>query len=197
VSTTRDQARSRVYRAEQSAFGQTIIDETFGLRALQTLGGMVCVDPWWIDAPGGAVPTVVAARRDARTSTARRLADGSWVIRLAPGHDQPPTLSHEIAHVLCGQAEPVAGEPTDAAHGAAFRGAHLAVAALLFGSHGRALLAAAYRSARLDVTDRTGPSGCWPDRGEHGLHGDWRAAIPLGSAAEGPSASTRSVNRRA
>ncbi len=121
----------------------------------------------------------MAARADARRSTATTDAHGEPVIRIAPGHDQPPTLSHEAAHVLCG-ATPLWKERGPAAHGPEFRAAHLAVAEVLLGGHGRRLLATAYRAADLDWTD---PRLWLPPPGEpdddHGILGRWRQAIAL------------------
>ena len=68
---------------------------------------------------------------------------------------------------------------TAAAHGPMFRTAHLDVATVLFGAHGRQLLAQEYRKAGLDVSART----AWPEPPTpieaHGILGAWRRAIAL------------------
>lgn len=174
----RDLDRTRVYRAEAFAFGQTLADESIGLAALTTLAGILFIHPWWVDATGGAMPRLRAARSDAGRSTASHSRDGTWTIRIVPHHDQAPTLSHEAAHVLVGTFGSPPREPV-AAHGARFRAAHLDVATVLFGAHGRRLLDDGYRDAALDV--ETGPP--WPRAPEpdaaHGILGDWRGAIAL------------------
>lgn len=178
MTTVRDAQRSRVYRAEELAFGQTLADDSAGLDGLSTLAGMLFADPWWVVVSGGVQPRVVRARADARRSTASRDRQGGWVLRIAPRHDQPPTLSHEAAHVLvsataAGSAEHIA------AHGPVFREAHLDVATVLFGTHGRHLLGREYRSAGLDVTQHSPWTSPPTPIEAHGILGAWRRAIAL------------------
>ncbi len=179
MSAARDVQRSRVYTAELAAFGDTLADEAVDLPGLRTLAGILFSDPWWRLASGGVVPRVVAAHADARRSTATSGVDGDHLIRIAPDHDQPPTLSHEAAHVLC-NTTPSWRERGLAAHGSEFRAAHLAVAAALLGGHGRRLLATAYRSSGLDWTDPP-PWPAPPEESvdDHGILGRWREAIAL------------------
>jgi hypothetical protein len=179
VTAVRDAQRQRVYEAEELAFGQTLADESAGLGGMATLAGILFADLWWVDATGGVVPRVVRARSDAHRSTASRDRRGDWVLRIAPGHDQPPTLSHEAAHVLTTVATEATPGATAAAHGPVFRAAHLDVATVVFGAHGRQLLAHEYRKAGLDVAPRT----VWPEPPipieAHGIVGVWRRASAL------------------
>jgi len=179
MTTVRDSRRQQVYVAEELAFGQTLADESAGLDGVSTLAGILFADPWWVDATGGVVPRVVRARSDAHRSTAARDRRGDWALRIAPGHDQPPTLSHEAAHVLTSVAIEATPGATAAAHGPLFRAAHLDVATVVFGAHGRQLLAHEYRRAGLDVAPRT----AWPEPPTpiepHGIVGVWRRAIAL------------------
>ena len=174
----RDHQRAAVYRAEALAFTDTLLDVPIGLDALQTLAGMLFVEPWWRRAAGEVVPRVRAARADARHSVAALDPAGAWVVRIAPGHDQVVTLSHEVAHVLAsvtgGSAAPVGG-----VHGPRFRGAHVAVATILLGPHGARLLSAAYRDARLEQPGSTPWVEPPPPDDEHGLYGRWRRAFAL------------------
>ena len=177
LTAARDGQRARVYAAEVAAFTDTLVDESIGIDGLNTLAGIFFHEPWWVSATGGAMPSVVAARADAGRSVAACGPDGSWTIRIAPRHDQAPTLSHEAAHVLCGITftGPIC---RPAAHGREFRAAHLAVCAVLMGSHGAKMLADAYQVARLDWF--SAPPWAKPPRAEeHGIVGRWRTAIAL------------------
>jgi hypothetical protein len=174
----RDHQRAAVYRAEALAFTDTLLDVPIGLEALQTLAGVLFVEPWWRRTTGEVAPRVRAARADATHSVAALDAAGGWVVRIAPGHDQVVTLSHESAHVLAAIASGPA-PPAGGAHGPLFRAAHVAVATVLLGPHGAGLLSTAYRNARLEqLIPPPWVEPPTPDD-EHGLYGRWRRAIAL------------------
>lgn len=177
LTAPRDGQRARVYAAEIAAFTDTLVDATVGFDGLTTLAGILFHDHWWVTVTGGVMPRVVAARADAGRSVAALGHDGSWTIRIAPRHDQAPTLSHEAAHVLCGVrfADP---SHRPAAHGREFRAAHLAVCGVLMGHHGADMLADAYLADRLDWTT-TPPWAPAPRTDEHGIVGRWRTSIAL------------------
>ena len=176
MSAVRDSQRSRLYAAEVVAFTDTLVDISVGLDGLRTLGGILFHDPWWKSNTNGAMPAIVAARADATRSLAVSDHMGGWTLRIAPRHDQTPTLSHEAAHVLCGTAFKTTG--SIASHGPEFRSAHLAVVGLLMGSHGAGLLADAYGTAGLDWPTSM-PWGASGADDEHGIFGRWRDAIAL------------------
>ncbi len=174
----RDHQRAAVYRAEALAFTDTLLDVPIGLDAVQTLAGMLFTEPWWRRTTGEVVPRVRAARTDATRSVAALDPAGAWVVRIAPGHDQVVTLSHEVAHVLASVAGGSA-PPAGGAHGPQFRAAHVAVAAVLLGLHGARLLSTAYRDARLEqLIPPPWAEPPTPDD-EHGLYGRWQQAIAL------------------
>jgi len=178
VKPVRDHQRAAVYRAEAEAFTDTLLDVPIGLDALHTLAGVLGADPWWVATTRGAEPAVRAARADALRSVAVVDATGRWTVRIAPGHDQVVTLSHELAHVLAGLTTGPAASPV-AAHGPLFRAAHLAVATVLLGTHGAGLLAAAYQREHLSLAATTPWLAPPPPDDEHGLYGRWRQAIAL------------------
>lgn len=178
MTTARDSQRSRLYAAEVLAFTHTLVDISIGLDGLRTLGGILFHNPWWKSNTHGALPAIVAARANAKRSLAVSDPMGGWTLRIAPRHDQTPTLSHEAAHVLCGATHKASGPFPS--HGPEFRSAHLAVVGLLMGSHGVGLLADAYRDAGLDWPE-TMPwgAGATGNDDEHGIFGRWRDAIAL------------------
>lgn len=176
ITAARDSQRSRLYAAEVVAFTDTLVDISVGLDGLRTLGGILFHDPWWKANTHGVMPAIVAARADANRSLAVANPTGGWTLRIAPSHDQTPTLSHEAAHVLCGTALGATG--SIAPHGPEFRSAHLAVVGVLMGSHGARLLADAYLTAGLDLPTSM-PWGATGAGDEHGIYGRWRDAIAL------------------
>ncbi len=139
---------------------------------------MLFVEPWWRQAAGQVAPRVRAARADATHSVAALDPAGAWVVRIAPGHDQVVTLSHEVAHVLAAVTRGPAA-PAEGAHGPRFRAAHVAVATVLLGPHGARLLSAAYRDARLEQLA--------PPRGSSRRRPTTSTASTAGGAGPSPS----------
>lgn len=142
-----DAGRTAVYAAEEAAFGGTDLDDVRPLAALVDAASALTAGSWW-RATGRPAVTVSAARRDARSSTARSTLDGPVSITLATGQHTMATLAHELAHALAGVAH---------GHDATFRAAHVDVVAVLAGATASETLAAAY--------DRLGvPAGArrWP-----------------------------------
>ncbi len=101
---------------------------------LQERARMIVDGDWWRQAGGPAVD-VVAARRTARSSSARHDGRHAAVIRLAAGQLDDVTIAHELAHLLAG---------IDHGHDERFRAAHLDVVALLAGTRAASMLAEAY-----------------------------------------------------
>jgi hypothetical protein len=97
----RDCGRAEVYAAEVAAFDGTDLELVRSLDEVSSLIAAVVEGPWW---PGSPV-RVLAARRDAASSSARERADASTVIRLAAGQTTIATAAHELAHALAGPAE--------------------------------------------------------------------------------------------
>ena len=115
---TRDCGRAEVYGAEAAAFDGTDLERIRTFDEVSSLVAAVVDGAWW---PGGPV-RVVAARRDAVSSSASEGADASTVIRLAAGQTTIATAAHELAHSLAG---PSAG------HSAVFLAAYLDVVAVV------------------------------------------------------------------
>ena len=141
-----DRGREAVYAAEEAAFGGTDLEDHLPLDALRARATTLVDGDWWVRA-GGPPVDVVAARVDARTSTARRRG-GAALIRLAEAQLDIATVAHELAHVLAG---------IDRGHDEWFRAAHVDVVAVLAGSGASAALAASYRTFGLPVAPRPWP----------------------------------------
>jgi hypothetical protein len=107
-----------VYAAEAAAFDGTDLELVRSFDEVSAVIAAVVEGPWW---PGTPV-RVVAARRDAASSSARERADASTVIRLAAGQTTVATAAHELAHALAG---PGAG------HSPVFIAAYLDVVAVV------------------------------------------------------------------
>ena len=114
----RDFGRAEVYAAETVAFDGTDLEVIRSFDEVSTVVTSVVEGSWW---PGTPV-RVVAARRDAASSSAREGADASTVIRLAADQTTIATAAHELAHALAGPA---------AGHSALFLAAYLDVIAVV------------------------------------------------------------------
>jgi hypothetical protein len=141
-----DRGREAVYAAEDAAFGGTDLEDRRPLGELRARATTVVDGDWWTRA-GGRPVDVIAARADARASTARGRGRGA-VIRLADAQLDTATMAHELAHVLAG---------IDRGHGELFRAAHVDVVAVLSGSGAAGSLAESYRAFGLTVGPRTWP----------------------------------------
>ncbi|HUS41864.1 MAG TPA: hypothetical protein VMY16_04280 [Ilumatobacteraceae bacterium] len=114
----RDCGRAEVYAAEAAAFDGTDLEVARSFDEVSTAIGAVVGGAWW---PGPPV-RVVPARRDARSSSARRIADATTVIRLASDQLTIATAAHELAHALAGPA---------AGHSSGFLAAYVDVIAVI------------------------------------------------------------------
>jgi hypothetical protein len=114
----RDCGRAEVYAAEAAAFDGTDLELVRPFGEVSSVIAAIVEGPWW---PGSHV-RVVAARRDAASSSARERADASTVIRLAAEQTTIATAAHELAHALAG---PHAG------HSPVFLAAYLDVVAVV------------------------------------------------------------------
>lgn len=141
-----DRGREAVYAAEEAAFGGTAHADPRTLAHLQSLSRSVVDGDWWRHTGAPAV-AVVAARRSARSSSAR-VTGSHTVIRLATGQLDEATLAHEIAHVLAGVGR---------GHDERFRAAHVDVVRLLAGSAAASMLTEAYADFDLSVGQRGWP----------------------------------------
>ena len=138
-----DRHRQRCYDAETAALGGTSVDERWPWAELVTLLGRVVDHPWW-DEFATASPHLRRGRSDSR----RSWSDGTSIV-LAPGGCTPLTLAHELAHHL---NRP---NPTEAAHGPAFRAAEVRTVTLIGGTTAGQLLDTELRRWRL-------APGPWP-----------------------------------
>jgi len=163
-----------VYDAEDAAFLETSYADRLGERGCRWLLDHLVATIWW-GAAAGSSPVLRAARSDSARSSAVVAADRAEV-RIGPGMDQAHVLSHELAHLLA---------PAGAGHGAAFRAAHLDVAAVLLGTHGAARLAERYARAGLQVAARTWPAP--PGHGPGGLLAVWQARQALDAVRSRPA----------
>jgi hypothetical protein len=141
-----DCGREAVYAAEEAAFGGTDLEERRPLADLRVWAATVVDGDWWSRA-GGASVVVVAARTDARSSSARSRGREA-VIRLAEAQLDRATVAHELAHVLAA---------IDRGHDEVFRAAHVDVVAVLSGSAAAASLARSYGAFGLAIGPRTWP----------------------------------------
>jgi hypothetical protein len=141
-----DLGREAVYAAEESAFGGTDLEDPLPLADLRVRTATVVDGAWWT-ASGGPPVDVVAARGDARSSTARHHGPAAQV-RLAGSQLDVATVAHELAHVLAG---------IEHGHDERFRTAHVDVVAMLSGSAPAASLASSYRAFGLELGPRNWP----------------------------------------
>jgi hypothetical protein len=114
----RDCGRAEVYAAEAAAFDGTDLELVRSFEEVSSVIAAVVEGPWW---PGPPVQ-VVAARRNAASSSARTRTDATTVIRLAAEQSTIATAAHELAHALAG---PRAG------HSPVFLAAYLDVVAVM------------------------------------------------------------------
>lgn len=136
----RDSERQRTYDAEAAALGGAVSTLPVGVERCRELFAEVRrSDLWQVEAAGCDVQ-ILAARRDARRSSAA----GSRV-RLVRSDASPLTLAHELAHVAAGPADP--------GHGPRFRALEVALVRLLCGTAAAAALDAAFDARRLRVDD--------------------------------------------
>ena len=148
-----DRGREAAYLAESMAFDGTDLDIPKPLTELVGVAGRIVTGGWW---PGPTV-AVVAARADARSSSASTTDGRTVTIRLSTPQRTLATLVHELAHALAG---------VGAGHGAAFRRALLDVVGVVTNldstDRRRRLhvdaLHDAYVAAGLDVGDRHWPA---------------------------------------
>jgi hypothetical protein len=155
-----DRGREAVYAAEEAAFGGTSHADRRPLRDLQARTRALVEGDWWQRADAPFV-VVAAARRPARSSSARG-AGTQAVIRLAAEQHDEVTLAHELAHALAGIGH---------GHDDRFRAAHVDVVAALAGSAAAAMLADAYAEFELPIGARP-----WPQ--PHGVAGDRFVIVP-------------------
>jgi hypothetical protein len=113
-----DSGRAEVYAAEAAAFDGTDLESVRPFTEVASAISAVVGGAWW---PGFPV-SVVAARRDAGSSSARRVEGETTVIRLAADQTTIATVAHELAHALAG---PGAG------HSGVFLAAYLDVVAVI------------------------------------------------------------------
>lgn len=95
-----DGERTAVYAAELMAFDGTDLETLQSLDSIVDAVRSVSTGEWW----PGPVVTCVAARRDARSSSARRCGADSdaTVLRFAAAQLTVATAAHELAHALAG-----------------------------------------------------------------------------------------------
>lgn len=115
---TVDVGRAEVYAAEAAAFDGTDLESLRPFADIAAAISAVVEGAWW---PGISV-RVVAARRDAASSSARRVDGDTTVIRLATEQLTLATAAHELAHALAGPA---------AGHSSVFLAAYLDVIAVI------------------------------------------------------------------
>ena len=113
-----DCGRAELYAAEAAAFDGTDLESVRPFDDIVAAIAGVAGGAWW---PGHTV-RVVAARRDARSSSARRLDGTTTVIRLSAEQLTIATAAHELAHALAGPA---------LGHSAVFLAAYLDVVAVI------------------------------------------------------------------
>jgi hypothetical protein len=95
-----DCGRAELYAAETAAFDGTDLESVRPFDDVVAAIEAVTGGAWW---PGGTV-RVVAARRDARSSSARHVDEATTVIRLTAAQATFATAAHELAHALAGPA---------------------------------------------------------------------------------------------
>jgi hypothetical protein len=142
---TADIGRESVYAAEVAAFEGTNHEVVVPFGELVDLAHTVTAAPWW---PRGDI-TIVPARTDARSSSARQRGSGSPVVRLAAPQMTAATVLHELAHVLAGVAR---------GHDSVFRAAHVDLVGYSFGDEPAAWLTDAYAAMGLALGPRAWPT---------------------------------------
>lgn len=140
-----DIGREAVYAAEIAAFEGTSYESVTHLTELVALAERISAGEWWPHGP----TAVVAARRDAGSSSTRQRPGEPPVVRLAAPQMTPATVVHELAHVLAG---------VGAGHGPTFRRAHVDLTRVAFGAEPARWLVDAYRAMELPIGTRSWPS---------------------------------------
>lgn len=113
-----DAGRAEVYAAEAAAFDGTDLESVRPFAEVASVISVVVGGAWWHGIP----VRVVAARRDASSSSASCGEGETTVIRLAAEQTTIATAAHELAHALAGPA---------AGHSAVFLAAYLDVVAVI------------------------------------------------------------------
>ena len=163
--TVRDDARSRVYAAEDGCFAETLFSEALGMAGVSSLADHLFTDRWWV-ANVDRYPTIEPTRREARHSYAD---SDRLVIRLDLTAENCAVLGHEAAHIAAAVLFP--GRSL-APHGPEFRAVMADVSRLLCGPVAADRLVRSYHDHGLDVPARTWPE---PTRGPaRGIYGLWR-----------------------
>jgi len=161
----RDDARSRVYAAEDACFAETLYSETLGMAGVASLADRLFTDRWWV-ANVDRYPTIEPTRVESRHSYAD--SEG-LVIRLDLTAENCAVLGHEAAHIAAAVLFP---DRPLAPHGPEFRAVMADVTRLLCGPAAADRLVRSYRDHGLDLTARTWPE---PTPGPaRGLYGLWR-----------------------
>lgn len=161
----RDDARSRVYAAEDACFAETLYCEALGMAGVSSLADHLFTDRWWV-ANVARYPTVEPTRRESRHSYAD--AD-RLVIRLDLTAENCAVLAHESAHIA---AAALFRDGPLAPHGPEFRAVMADVTRLLCGPAAADRLVRSYRDHGLDTPARTWPE---PTTGhDRGIYGRWR-----------------------
>jgi hypothetical protein len=161
----RDEARSRVYAAEDACFAETLYSEALGMAGVSSLADHLCTDPWWV-ATVDRYPTIEPTRRESRHSYAD---SARLVIRLDLTAENCAVLGHEAAHIAAAVLFP---DHPLAPHGPEFRAVMADVTRLLCGPVAADRLVRSYADHGLDVAART-----WPEpttTHERGIYGRWR-----------------------
>lgn len=131
-----DIGREAVYAAEIAAFEGTSLESLSPFADLVELATLISSAAWW---PHGHI-TVVPARSDARSSSARQRSPGAPVVRLAAPQMTPATVAHEFAHVLAGLTH---------GHDEVFRRAHVDLVGFTFGDEAATWLLDSYAAMGL------------------------------------------------
>jgi hypothetical protein len=141
-----DRDRQRVYDAEVTALGGTLLDQQLAWDDLQALFDAVVHHVWWRSL-GVRAPVLRRARRDA----ARSSSDGTTV-RMARHGQDGLTLAHELAHHIV-----AARCVVDPGHGPAFCGALLRTVEVIGGPSARRHLATELTRVGLTAARWDGP----------------------------------------
>jgi hypothetical protein len=161
----RDDARSRVYAAEDACFAETLVSEALGMAGVSSLADHLFTDPWWVTTVDRS-PTIEPTRREARHSYAD---SARLVIRLDLTAENCAVLAHEAAHIAAAVLFP---DRPLAPHGPEFRSVMADVTRLLCGPVAADRLVRSYADHGLDVPVRAWPEPATPH--PRGLYGRWR-----------------------